>query len=653
MAFDFLKKGFFKKNKETTHSEEHSVQDISEPVDQEDMAVKTEALYQTQEEKENAIKERLCISENSPLKLLWNVYYGKSDAEFKPLEYVLKPIIETNTRLNEISESQEYENFDDNQKEFLEFVKKIHSVSVKTLKQLFQESLEGSVDDYSKNIEIHAFDSVLQNATEFSSYDEFKFACENNRKELRKKPVDAQIILYTSKDKIHAWLMIIPPLNGGAAVNEEAVSKYLYDNSVISGIDKTLISAICQKKKFLQIFEVARGSEPVQGKDGKIIDKYQRHNNINIREDERGNINYKELNNVNSVHVDDVICEIIYPTEGVDGKRVDGKVITARQGKKPKIPQGKNIDFNEDKSKLVAMKDGELLFKDGVFMINELLTIEHDVDNASGNINFSGDVLIKGDVREGFSVKAEGNINILGTAEGATIVSARNVTIQHGMTGGGKGIIRASGNVKCLFLENCTVQAQGNIDVDQVMYSELQSGDSIHVSGKKGSVTGGKLVAGKSIKANVIGAANNACLKTDIVIGCTPQMIKRQINIAHSLKEVTEKLFKANQDINYIESNIDRMPKERLDKLEQLKVQAKFMTLQKEKLEANLEELTLEMEETTKACDLKCKTLNPIVNLTVGESTHVINRPLMECHMFMRDKVAVLCSSSLSENIEF
>ena len=59
------------------------------------------------------------------------------------------------------------------------------------------------------------------------------------------------------------------------------------------------------------------------------------------------------------------------------------------------------------------------------------------------------------------------------------------------------------------------------------------------------------------------------------------------------------------------------------------------------------------MEETAKACDLKCKTLNPIINLKVGESVHVLNKPLQECHLFMKENIAVLCSSSLAENIEF
>lgn len=651
MAFEFFKKNIFKKNQQQT--EEKDVTVVPDEIVEPDMTHEESKNHTTDEERENAIKKRLEISENSPLKLLWNIYNKNSDAKFDPLEYVLKPIMETNAKLNELSDLEEYINFDDNQKEFLAYIKRAQSGAVKYLKQIIQNSVEEDIDDFSADIDKVKFESDLSEFSSYASFDDMKFTFEKGRKSDRKAPFDSQPVLYVSKDRLHVWIMVIPPLNGGKEIDEETLSQLLKGNSIVYGVNNALISAICQKKKYMQIFEIARGIEAVNGKDGYIVDKFERHNNINIREDENGNINYKELNNVKSIHKNDVICDIIYPVEGVDGKRVDGKVIAARQGKNPKIPNGRNVAFSEDKSQLISEKDGELVFKDGVFLVNELLTIDNDVDNASGNIDFAGDVLIKGDVREGFSVKAEGNITIKGTAEGATIVSASNVTIERGMTGGGKGVIRASGDIKSKFLENCFATAKGDIYVDQVMYSELSSGGSLYISGKKGSVTGGKLIAGKSINANIIGAANNSCLKTDIVIGCTPQMMKRKQNINNSLKGVTEKLFKINQDINYIESNIDKMPQDRITKLDQLKIQSKFMTLQKETLEKNLEELTIEIDETIKSCDLKCKNLNPIINFSVGESSYVLNKPLQDCHLYMKENIVVLSSMSLAENIEF
>lgn len=94
--------------------------------------------------------------------------------------------------------------------------------------------------------------------------------------------------------------------------------------------------------------------------------------------------------------------------------------IKGKDGKPPHIPAGKNTVLSEDKTKLLADIDGEVVYEGNKFNVKNLLTINHDVDNSIGNIDFTGDILIKGDVREGYSVKAEGDVTIFGTVEGAT-----------------------------------------------------------------------------------------------------------------------------------------------------------------------------------------------------------------------------------------
>lgn len=657
MAFEFLKKGLFKKNKDIQKNNEQ-IDNLSENMVSEHSQQENEQVIESKKTKEEIVKfifENMEISVNTPLKLLWNIFYQNSDALFNPMEYAFEPIIQTNDKINEINEKmgKPIVEYDENQEDMTGFIKRVQSSSLKLIKDLIQNSVKDDMDKFIGDIDIAEFESHLGSCSDYSSLDEFKSAVEAKRAASRKTAMNANAFIHVSKTRLHAWIMVVPPINGGADISEDIIKKLLSDNNVVNGINESLITEICNEKKYFRFFEIAKGEYAVNGIDGYIVDKFPRENNINIREDEKGNLNYKELNNVRSVHHGEVICEVYYPIEGIDGKRVDGKPIIAVKGKQPKIPNGKNVVFNEDKSLLIADKDGELLFKDGLFMVNELLTIENDVDNASGNINFAGNVLIKGDVREGFSVKAEGNITINGTAEGATLEAKGDINITHGMNGGGKGIIKAGGNIKCIFLENCNAYAKGVVNVDQVMYSEVSSSDSVIISGKKGSVTGGKIIAAKTITANVIGAANNSYLKTDIVLGCSPDMIKQQITLNHNLKEVSEKLFKLNQDITYIEENIDHMPGERIKKLDQFKVQKNFMSMQKESLEKKLETLTNEMEETTKACKFKCKTLNPIINFKIGENNYTLDKTLQDCTLFRKENVVVLCSSSLVENILF
>lgn len=665
MAMNFFKRGIFKKNKGFSDQEIDEFVDylktnnmtFKEESEQsaESLEVQPESNADAEKDIKKQILEYIDISPNSPIKLLWNIYNNSENALFEPLKYVIDSVIETNIKINELNENdtEDYIIIDDNQKDLKNYIEHIQTLSVKYITELMQEYADGDITKYLSNIQINDFEAFLKEYSNYGSFDDFVYAVNNGKKSAEGKAIDAKIIHGVSNDKIHAWVFAIPPYNGGKDITDDAINETLKKNNIIFNVDKDLINNICKNKQYFKIFEIARGIDVVHGRDGYVQDYFSRKNTIDIKEDAYGNINYKELNIVKNIHANDVICDIFYASEGVDGKRVDGKVITAKKGKNPKIPKGKNTSLSEDKKHLIADKDGEILFKDNAFYINELLTIEHDVDNASGNINFAGDVFIKGDVREGFSVKAEGNVTIMGTVEGATVISAGDVIIKRGMTGGGKGVIKAEGMLKCIYLENCSAYAKGNIEVDQVMYSEVSSDNTITISGKKGSVTGGRIIAGKGITANVIGAANNPCLKTEVVLGCTPNMLKKKIDTEKSLKNINEQIFKINQNINYIESNIDRVTDERREMLSQMKIRIKFILLQKENLSKTLEKLTNEIEENTRNISMKCKELNPIVEIKIGESSYTLNRQLNLCHVYRKNEVSVLSSESLVENIVF
>lgn len=666
MAFNFLKNILSKKEKGFSNQEidefvdylkennltfkEEDLEKYESPETESDLELKEENKVRQE------ISERLAVSVNSPVKLLWNIYNeGQQDKDyFAPSEYIVDCAVETNEKINELKLAEsplaEFESFDDNQKDIIRFSDIVQRESVKCIKGIF--SADSDIDKYMSDIDEKEFDRILQKCSVYKSLQELKNTLKKN-KNGSVQPNDAKLVVSISKDKLHAWAFAIPPFNGGAELTADTLKETLGEEGVSFGINKDAVAKIIKNREYFKILEIARGREVVNGRDGYVENLFSTENTINIKEDIHGNINYKELNNVQNVHAGDVISKIFYPVEGKDGKRVDGKVIVCKKGKNPKIPSGRNTSVTEDGSQLVSDINGELSYQNNVFNVNELLTIDHDVDLSIGNIKFAGDVLIKGDVREGFAVEADGNVTIIGTVEGAKIVSRGDLTIKYGMTGGNKGVIRTDGNLNCIFLENCKVYAKGDINVGQVMYSEVASDRTITISGSKGSVTGGKIIAGKNITANIIGAANNPCLKTEIVLGCTPHMLKKYNSLVKMQTDTEEKISKLNQDIRYIESNIENATEERKEMLEKMKIQLKFSNIQKESINKNLEKLAAEIEECTKTCSLKCNELNPIININMGDSQYTLKEPLKVCKIYNKDGNAVLSSASLVENIVF
>ena len=77
--------------------------------------------------------------------------------------------------------------------------------------------------------------------------------------------------------------------------------------------------------------------------------------------------------------------------------------------------------------------------KINVFPVYE---VNGDVDYNTGNIDFVGTIVIRGNVRSGFKVKADGDIRIIGSVEGAELEAAGSIEISAGIIGQNKGLLK-------------------------------------------------------------------------------------------------------------------------------------------------------------------------------------------------------------------
>ena len=383
MAFNFLKNILSKKEKGFSNQEidefvdylkennltfkEEDLEKYESPETESDLELKEENKVRQE------ISERLAVSVNSPVKLLWNIYNeGQQDKDyFAPSEYIVDCAVEANEKINELKLAEsplaEFESFDDNQKDIIRFSDIVQRESVKCIKGIF--SADSDIDKYMSDIDEKEFERILQKCSVYKSLQELKNALKKN-KNGSVQPNDAKLVVSISKDKLHAWAFAIPPFNGGAELTADTLKETLGEEGVSFGINKDAVAKIIKNREYFKILEIARGREVVNGRDGYVENLFSTENTINIKEDIHGNINYKELNNVQNVHAGDVISKIFYPVEGKDGKRVDGKVIVCKKGKNPKIPSGRNTSVTEDGSQLVSDINGELSYQNNVFNVN-------------------------------------------------------------------------------------------------------------------------------------------------------------------------------------------------------------------------------------------------------------------------------------------
>lgn len=331
-------------------------------------------------------------------------------------------------------------------------------------------------------------------------------------------------------------------------------------------INDKIIRNILKNRLYDEKFLIASWIEPINGKDGYIKNCFDSTISTAPKVLEDGTVDYKNLDIVANVKKGDILSEIVPPEEGKDGMRVTGEKIPCKQGKKTFFKKGRNVDISDDGLYAIASKSGRVKYVGNKISVFENLNLS-SVDNSTGNINFNGNVTVKENVMNGFSIKAEGDIKIMGVVEGAYIESQGNVFVNMGVQGYGRGEIRAQGNLTTRFIQNSIINCDGDVIAETIMHSDVISGGNINVIGKKGLIVGGTYRAKREIRAKTIGSS--MATLTTLEVGMDPQIKLENENIKSTIDDIKNNLDKVEKTIVMLKrkGNLSNEKKEMYDKL--------------------------------------------------------------------------------------
>lgn len=443
--------------------------------------------------------------------------------------------------------------------------------------------------------------------------------------------IPARLSIQASDNKMAVWIVLFPPLYDGEPLTMEAVNANLKAQGIAYGIDQTLLEDLIQHPRYFRLFAIAHGVPPVNGEDGTVHDRFSREVKIHIEENEDRTVDYKNLNWLQQVHVGDILCDISLPTEAVDGINVLGQTVKGISGKKAIPPKGKNTAVNTEETALVAELDGQLQFSKGQFHVEPLLTISGDVDTAVGNLDVIGNVVVQGDVRDGFIVKATGNITVKGKVEGAILIAGRTIQIGMGMNGNSRGSLDAQDEIQAKYLENCTARASGCISCDSVVNSAISSDDSVKISFGRGVIIGGTIMAMNLLEAKCIGNKSNRT--TVITLGGTPSVLKEKGQIESDLKRLVGSIEETIKNISYLERG--SLTPEYHKMLGEFKLKLSMLRMQQRDFKARLTTICERLNPQN--CRLVCKTIYPLTQITIGSATRIIRDPVTNCNIYYED----------------
>ncbi|MBQ8193776.1 MAG: DUF342 domain-containing protein [Oscillospiraceae bacterium] len=359
--------------------------------------------------------------------------------------------------------------------------------------------------------------------------------------------IDGRVDLTYDNSGMLCNLTLYAPMNGGRPVTMEQIANEMNKKGIVAGIDEFDIRDMLDNHVYEQPVCVARAVPAKRGTNGVVIYKYEKKRVVQPTYDEFGVANYRELGTIVKIRKGDIIAEIIPPTPGEAGVNIFGEEIPPEAGKPAKPAIGRNSVISADGKYIIAACDGHITYGVGCFNVEDTVTIFSDLDISVGNIDFFGDVHVKGNVMEDFSIKAGKNIRIDGSVFSSEMTAGGNVTVVGGII---NSTVKCEGNVSAGFCQTATINAKGSVESKEFAFCEVFCYGELKAKGNNGTIVGGKITAMRDITAGTIGSEKYT--QTVISIGDGSVTFARKRKAEAELEQYGERYENAVKNLEYL-----------------------------------------------------------------------------------------------------
>ena len=391
---------------------------------------------------------------------------------------------------------------------------------------------------------------------------------------------DVLVSVDTTKDEMKASIIVSPPSMSGAEASKELIVRALTQQGVIEQcIDHYKIEEFVDNPVYNIPFEVATAIKPVDGKDAYLSYNFETDpKKLKAKVSDTGQINYKELNQIQNVIAGQPLAQKINAERGKGGKTIFGRYLEAKNGKDVQIQLGPNVRFDRDGVTVIAEIDGEVMLVNGRITVEPVKYLDA-VNVKTGDIKFVGTVIIKGSVEEGYKVEAT-NIEVNGIVDKSRLEATGNIIVRQGVFGKGEGYIKAGKSLWAKFINDTTVEVEENVIVnDSIVNSNVTAMKNIVLKGKKAQIIGGHLLATEEICARKVGSPGGGT-ETILEVGIDPRAKKRLEVLQKNQADCSRDYENIELDIQTLEQQKKlrkKLPPDKEEKLSTLKEKIKSL----------------------------------------------------------------------------
>ena len=403
---------------------------------------------------------------------------------------------------------------------------------------------------------------------------------------------DALMTVEIDDSDMRAYAQVKRPGPGGTDLTSENMVSILQNLGVSYGIMEDVLKSFEDRPVYQERILVAEGTPPANGKDARVIYSFNTVSKMPTLKEKDGKIDFKELNLVENVVAGQILAKKEPPGKGEDGQTVSGKILPSKAGRDTEIQIGKNVKLAEERTTAISEINGQVLLVSGKINVEPIYTVQDDVNLHTGNILFLGTVIVQGNVEDGFSVKASGNIEVMGNVGKCELDAEGDIIIHQGILGKNGGKVKTGRSVFAKFIEHAQIEAGEYVVANEgIIHSFVDANKKIICQGKRASVVGGRMRAAEEVNAKNLGSV--AGTETIIEAGYDPKSKERLVELEGTnqerMKEIEE--FELNiktlENLKKVQKNL---PEEKETYLNELKEK-------RSEVLAAIEEINKEMQD--------------------------------------------------------
>ncbi len=453
----------------------------------------------------------------------------------------------------------------------------------------------------------------------------------------RDSNTDGSFSIEVNDSETKAYLTVIPPKPGGIPLTEEEVEEYLEAEGF--NYDKQKLSEVFEKEKFEEEIVIASGQEPEHGRDGEIEFTF----NGGPQSEEEGEpevVDHHSVDEIAGVEEEEVLAEIIPPTNGEPGVSVYGNELPPEPGESVELETGENTRFSEDRAEVIAETGGRVRLEgedaEQKLLVEPVFEINGDLDYEIGNVDMEGVVVVDGKILDGFQVSATQRVEAESVGK-AHVKSGGDIIVDQGVVGRGEGVLEAEGNIFAKYIENARLKAGESVVVEQaIMHSRVDAEEYVIVDGqRRGDIIGGITRAGEAIQAQNIGG--ELASKTEVECGISPGLRDKFRELVDEIEERKEVMDKTKNDLKGLKKTaskvggMENLPEDKKELRDKLTARAKTIKQEINSLGDELDNLKSKIKEMSGGKILVSDTFMSGVKMTIQKNSIILTEDHQNC----------------------